>query len=283
MLAARSVCSFSAIQRLQLCQLRLKTFSVMAPAVQKPGAWGKRQTGDASAGSIARLKDMGFCESEVRKALAECVWDVNRALDLLVSRGAVALAPLPKSDVRGNDSSEIACNKSRDDNSTTASSVSTPRFHSSTNLATETGTAETGEKVASQKPIRRVCSHVPGQEAGLLSAEVDEFVCTWPQSKTELGWIYAEDPLDATRAGWMPCAAIEKLEEPGHAWLLVQKSMPAVHSNQLDVEVGEILKVNLPSRTPEGWAYAEKLTQSSKTAAAGWVPVVSLCWVDDSE
>ena len=183
----------------------------------------------------------------------------------------------------GNDSSEIACNKSRDDNSTTASSVSTPRFHSSTNLATETGTAETGEKVASQKPIRRVCSHVPGQEAGLLSAEVDEFVCIWPQSKTELGWIYAEDPLDATRAGWMPCAAIEKLEEPGHAWLLVQKSMPAVHSNQLDVEVGEILKVNLPSRTPEGWAYAEKLTQSSKTAAAGWVPVVSLCWVDDSE
>ena len=47
------------------------------------------------------LQDMGFCESEVRKALAECVWDVNRALDLLVSRGAVALAPLPKSDVRG--------------------------------------------------------------------------------------------------------------------------------------------------------------------------------------
>jgi len=45
-------------------QLRLKTFSdtvsVMAPAVQKPGAWGKRQTGDASAGSIARLKDWGI-------------------------------------------------------------------------------------------------------------------------------------------------------------------------------------------------------------------------------
>ena len=36
------------------------TVSVMAPAVQKPGAWGKRQTGDASAGSIARLKDWGW-------------------------------------------------------------------------------------------------------------------------------------------------------------------------------------------------------------------------------
>ena len=46
---------------------------------------------------------MGFCESEARKALAECVWDVNRALDLLVSRGVLASAPLPKSEVRGTE------------------------------------------------------------------------------------------------------------------------------------------------------------------------------------
>eukprot|EP00438_Fugacium_kawagutii_P026629 Skav209616 [mRNA] locus=scaffold1634:607491:608494:- [translate_table: standard] len=236
---------------------------------------------------------MGFCEAEARKALAECVWDVNRALDLLVSRGAVALAPLPKGEVRGasargsNDSSEIASIKSRDfDNSTTASSVSTPRFQSSvSNLATETGqVADTTleSKEASQKPIRRVSSHVAGQDDGLLAAEADDFVRVWPHSETELGWIYAEDPVDASRAGWLPSLVLEQVEEPGHAWLLVKKSMPAVHANQLDVEASEILKVNLSSRTPEGWAYAEKVTPS-KTNAAGWVPVVSLCWDDSQE
>eukprot|EP00435_Cladocopium_sp_Y103_P048283 s677_g14.t1 len=91
---------------------------------------------------------MGFAESEARKALAECVWDVNRAIDHLVSRGACALAPLPKSEVRGNDSSDLG-NKSRDDNSTTASSVSTPR---QTNLAAESGqVAETTETTVESK------------------------------------------------------------------------------------------------------------------------------------
>ena len=49
----------------------------------------------------------------------------------------------------GNDSSDLG-NKSRDDNSTTASSVSTPRTH--TNLAAESGqVAETTETTAESK------------------------------------------------------------------------------------------------------------------------------------
>ena len=134
-------------------------------------------------------------------------------------------------------------------------------------------------KEASHKPIRRVSSRVNGDGAGLLSAEVDDFVRVWPHSQTELGWIYAEDPTDASRAGWLPSLVLDKIEDSVHSWLLVQKSMPAVHENQLDVEADEVLKVNLSSRIPEGWVYAEKAT-ASKTNAAGWVPVVSLCWED---
>ena len=229
---------------------------------------------------------MGFCEKEARKALAECVWDVNRAIDLLVSRGALALAPLPKS-VRGNDSSD-GSSKSRDfDNSTTASSVSTPRFQTQTSLGTESGHVETVAEMreskacqASQKPVRRVCSNVIGQDTGLLPAEAGDFVRAWPHSQTELGWIYAEDPVEASRAGWLPTVVLEEAPE-GHGWLLVRKTMPAVHENQLDVEEGQVLKVNLSSRTPEGWAYAEKV--SAKTNEAGWVPVVSLWWDESQE
>ena len=122
-----------------------------------------------------------------------------------------------------------------------------------------------------------------GEGAGLLSAEVDDFVRVWPHSQTELGWIYAEDPIDASRAGWLPSVVLDQVEEEDHAWLLVHKTMEAAHPNQLDVKSGQVLKVNLKSRTPEGWAYAYAVSgTSSKTNAAGWVPVISLCW-DDNE
>jgi len=39
-------------------------------------------------GQIQQLKEMGFSEQQARQALAECVWDVNKALDLLFTRGA---------------------------------------------------------------------------------------------------------------------------------------------------------------------------------------------------
>ena len=137
---------------------------------------------------------------------------------------------------------------------------------------------------ASQKPIRRVCNRVNGEGAGLLSAEVDDFVRVWPHSQTELGWICAEDPIDASRAGWLPSVVLDQVEEEHHAWLLVHKTMEATHPNQLDVKFGQVLKVNLKSRTPEGWAYAYAVSgTSSKTNAAGWVPVISLCWEDDNE
>ena len=130
-----------------------------------------------------------------------------------------------------------------------------------------------------------MCNRVNGEGAGLLSAEVDDFVRVWPHSQTELGWIYAEDPIDASRAGWLPSVVLDQVEEEHHAWLLVHKTMEATHPNQLDVKFGQVLKVNLKSRTPEGWAYAYAVDEgtSSKTNAAGWVPVISLCWEDDNE
>jgi len=137
---------------------------------------------------------------------------------------------------------------------------------------------EDGQETSGRfKVIRRVCQDASGQEDTLLAAQAGDFLRVWPHTQTDLGWIYAEDPMDASRAGWLPSLALED-EQDGHAWILVQKTMPAVHESQLNVEEGEVLKVNLSSRTPEGWAYAEKVTPSGKTDTAGWVPVISLWW-----
>jgi len=45
--------------------------------------------GPGLTGQIGQLKEMGFSEEQSRQALAECVWDLNKALDLLFTRCGV--------------------------------------------------------------------------------------------------------------------------------------------------------------------------------------------------
>lgn len=107
------------------------------------GAWGKGATSPVQhAGCIEQLTGMGFTEEAAKSALTSCVWDVNKALDALLSgtvmctekgvdhpekvmdhmdaeaREGVASSEAAKKVEPGNDLAE---------NSTTASDVSTPR------------------------------------------------------------------------------------------------------------------------------------------------------------
>jgi len=283
-----------------------------------PKAWGppKRSVrglaGDAMASNIAQLKEMGFGEEEARQALTECVWDVNKALDLLVTRAAAA-----SSDERAcnKDASVAACasglqvpgpavfhsvktgdaatRATDSENSTTASAASSPR---SSWRSVSGGSPQQVEshqaheaspplhlKEAPQKPIRRVSHPWGSQEEAHLRAEQGSFVRVWPSTETELGWIYAEDRLDPTVSGWLPVAVLDPLSRD-ECWMVAEKTMAAVHDSQLSVKEGDLLKVQPSSRTEEGWVYASGLCDSTGAGAstvstqAGWVPVCSLCW-----
>lgn len=66
-----------------------------APGPRLPGPGQRRSTGGSEASpenpssamvsQISQLKEMGFSEEVAKRALSECVWDVNKAIDKLLS------------------------------------------------------------------------------------------------------------------------------------------------------------------------------------------------------
>lgn len=243
------------------------------------------------ASNIAQLKEMGFGEEEARQALTECVWDVNKALDLLVTRAAAASSAAGESGACTEDARDEACASGLEarkpavytpmrpgdagtrttdsENSTTASAASSPR-------SSWQSVSGGSPQQAPQKPIRRVSRPWDSNEQAHLRAEQGSFVRVWSATETELGWVYAEDRLDPARAGWLPVVVLEPLSSD-ECWMVAEKTMAAVHDSQLSVKEGDLLKVKLSSRTEQGWAYASG-AGASASAQAGWVPVCSLCW-----
>lgn len=61
------------------------------PAPWKASAWKAGGTGEppgtVMVSRIAQLKEMGFSEEVAKRVLAECVWDVNTAIDRLLASG----------------------------------------------------------------------------------------------------------------------------------------------------------------------------------------------------
>jgi len=355
-----------------------------------PGKWGSKGRSAANApatpaatGQIQMLKEMGFSEEQSRQALAECVWDVNKALDLLFTRGVPmngegggaapdadsgsASTSAAASEVR---SPEPSSGKARHEGvassgnspagadsaeqSTTASTASSPRSladkmsansaavsasvtplspqspadASGANLATaveeepvaevvaevaaaseEQADAAVIEQLLEKDVIQVACTEVSPTEdtaevetvpvpkqltriskswemegAGAqLCVQEGDFVSVWQSSVTEHGWIYAEDPSCAEKAGWLPGCILEEL--PSHqVWIRATQNMEAAHETQLLVTEGAVYKVDVDTRTKEGWIYAEAsgvTTESEGDASvqqAGWVP--TFCFGD---
>eukprot|EP00929_Paragymnodinium_shiwhaense_P087194 TRINITY_DN47463_c0_g1_i2.p1 TRINITY_DN47463_c0_g1~~TRINITY_DN47463_c0_g1_i2.p1 ORF type:complete len:347 (-),score=79.53 TRINITY_DN47463_c0_g1_i2:233-1273(-) len=344
--------------------------------------------------------DMGFSEEVSKKALAECVWDVNKALDLLLTRGpsgegysdksssggkgvAEGLVPAPaapKPDAAlpadsawrkpaapapaatagakaASTTSATASTSARStgkgavldvvDASTTASTASSPRsagraekdtgaaskreaLVSSANAASATkasskprdtpstptsaaslassttsplGDAAAATPLASvapakvadvapeeaapaqRKKIERIASTWSAEDgqAGQLSVEQEKFVRCWVDTRTDIGWMYAESLEDGTKQGWLPTFVLEPELPAELRYMVATATAPAVHDTQLSTVAGGVLKVHHTSRTSqndkEGWAYAETITTGAETQA-GWVPVYCLEWLD---
>jgi len=264
-------------------------------------AWGpptRSTRGLAGDAHITQLKEMGFAEEQARQALTECVWDVNKALDLLVTRAAsaeisVSAGAALDREVSAKDEPKLGDEPSEairpdSENSTSASAASSPRssWQSFSGSPQQVAAPEREESSPTSckpsqeelKPIRRVCRFWGAAGEAQLRVDRGDFVRVWPSSETEQGWIYAEDPSDKPLAGWLPAVVLEAAAAE-QCWMMAQKTAPAIHASQLSVEEGEILKVSPGTRTAEGWTYAERgRAEDVSSVEAGWVPVCSLRW-----
>lgn len=334
--------------------------SLSLPAARRPAAgkpaWGaakaQPQKGlsvpPAATGQIQQLKEMGFSEQHAREALKECAWDVNKALDLLFTRGAPmdgegggnaaeasteATSPVPvgKAGVVSEFSASSGNSPAGPDSteqSTTASTASSPRSSaekasgyvagtsaphsplsivetSGSQLATtveepleksrpkeekavqpiqEESAADSTEEVkqadAAQDDDKKLTLlnsdwAIEG-EGAQLSVKKGDFVCIWQSSATDNGWIYAEDPANAERSGWLPSSVVDELPS-NQRWMKAIHTSEAAHDTGLTVVEGTLYKVSTDSRTPEGWIYAEaRATTDAEAPQAGWVPAFCL-------
>jgi len=152
-----------------------------------------------------------------------------------------------------------------------------------------TDTAPAEEEAAPLKRLTRISKPWEIESADAqLSVKEGDFVCVWQSTVTEHGWIYAEDPTDAELAGWLPDVVLEELP-CNQRWMKASQDMQAAHETALSVREGSIYKVNVDTRTKEGWIYAETpgvITEDApdgESSQAGWVPVFCLEGADLEE
>jgi len=116
---------------------------------------------------------------------------------------------------------------------------------------------------------------------GQLSIVEGEFIKTWTESRTDIGWIYVEK-MDSSAVGWIPTFALDPSLPASKRWMEVIKSMKASHSSQLDVTEGMVLQIHAATRTKEGWAYAETPGGAAGVEKqVGWAPVMCLEWAEE--
>jgi len=239
---------------------------------------------------IQQLEEMGFTQEVARRVLAECVWDVNKAIDRLLQSGVPSeeKAPtLPAEVWQGKHGESTPAS-----GSTTASATSTPRSLGHSTVASPfsalrpadgearvdspdiSAKASLAEPVASapRRQIERVETPWQAEDETQMTVARGDFVRVWAEHGSLNGWVYAE-ALDGAAAGWLPAFSLQAL--PKHQrWLRALRSCGATHSAQRDVEEGRVLLVNVESRTDIGWVYAE--APEGDDTAGGWVPISCL-------
>lgn len=151
----------------------------------------------------------------------------------------------------------------------------------SSSAAVEQGTAAAPVRT---KQLDRVASSWAAEDTNVqLSVEQDQFVRCWLDTRTDIGWIYAES-MDGQQSGWLPTFVLDAELPSELRYMAATASVPAEHATQLDLVAGTVYKVHHGSRTsPDAqgaWAYAESVAPAGAEEAKcrGWVPVYALSW-----
>jgi hypothetical protein len=138
------------------------------------------------------------------------------------------------------------------------------------------------EQAAANKKVMRAATSWYGEEgepsSSLLVVEAGELVATWPNSRSEHGWIYADSLSRKDHAGWLPIFVLQPLLAAHEKFMCAKTA----NETPFHFDAGSLLRVVTTSRTQEGLVFAafvEPGQQCTDNAApTGWIPVASLEW-----
>jgi len=274
------------------------------PAI--PGkAWGAKgkarkgqganvPSGPAVTGQIQQLKEMGFSEKHVREALHECAWDVNKALDLLFTRGTpmegegdgegAVIEEKSTTEARPGTpvssgkalSSEGAASSGNSpiaestEQSTTASTASSPRSSACADKSSghTTGVSAPHSPQLGDDSSGASLAAAAEETVELHMEEQPPVAATTCEEKTEA---LAEDQKEIVHAEAVSAEEVVEAEAPSAKRLTRVSSVWESQGSgaQMHVKEGDFVSVWPSSVTEHGWIYAEDISHAD---VAGWLP-----------
>jgi len=232
---------------------------------------------------VAQLKEMGFSEAVAKKVLAECVWDVNQAIDKLLNAGVMPGedSPAPEETGAGNSDGFDAF---------PPMSGGGPRvddFHVEEPGEVEAPPSPQQQQQQQQVPQQQQQQQVPqspqraqqAEQAAVPEPEPSTPVVEEQVPPSSPGEVSSAQPAQAARTAASPSAATsapdqtpprKRLERAAQSWTQQDPS-------QLGIIEGQFVSVWLDTRTEHGWIHAEAYASgNSGPSTAGWLPVCVL-------
>jgi len=238
---------------------------------------------------ITTLKAMGFSEEVSRKALATSVWDVNKALDMLLTKGAVGEGLAEPSLPSGSSSSEVwpeipkgtstgrAKAGKPDPAASRSMTISDLADNSTTASAPSVASSPRTSEKADRSPKARIESESPDNLASQDTCEdVDEQSGSAETSRACLEDLASTDVADRaevreTCRQSTEAEATEAVDAPAPRKRILQVLQDwHAEADVLGVKAGDFLKVWIDSESEHGWIFAEKVLTTDRQA--GWLP-----------
>jgi len=249
---------------------------------------------------ITQLRDMGFSESVAKRALSECAWDVNAAIDKLLASGTMpGEEEATESDAGAAAGADAAAATAAPANGSAAALPPTASVHiepteahaedPATPAPTIPEVAGSEEAQPESTPAQAAAEATTGTPEVVEAApEVVESAAEAVKPETAVEPSAPETAVIETTNGdshsAVPAKANEQNAESGLARMgngesfvkvieRIGKPLNGQFDTQLPVYADEFVKIWRGTETENGWVHAEKIQDSSQ---AGWLPTCSL-------
>ncbi|CAE8709723.1 unnamed protein product [Polarella glacialis] len=224
------------------------------------GGWGNSggSTPAGSLGRISQLKEMGFSDEVSRRVLAECAWDVNKAIDHLLLHGGDLAEP------EGGPSEEVEAEAEAPDAPEMQSTAGLPSAEKGSGKGGSNGVGHRGPAAHEQEEAKEQVGRRTWAGAVAGSSRSSEPAAS-PQPE-RASPSPAEVEVEPEEAEAVEPPAPKRLERVMQTWT-------ADDPSQLSIVEDQFVNVWTETGTDNGWIHAEIVGNEERV---GWVPTIVL-------
>jgi len=273
--------------------------SLPAPANPSPSAWGgggpatQRRSGPTPnargapgpgvgmLSRVAQLREMGFSDAVAKKVLSECAWDVNAAIDRLLTSGVA----MEEEEDEVEEPAPPPAAPTITEAATPVANIKIDEAHAES--PGEAAEANAGEErvQANGTPVANGPSPSHAAEVRTPSpAPVSPPLPASPKKQPSREASPSPEPMTAADAAELKAAAQEVVAtstpQPRKRIERVSQFWAASESSQMSVREKEFVQVWSSTETANGWVYGESCDEPGRV---GWLPVWVLQKLPDGQ